>query len=253
MFDNKQMFEYMNGLPDFAGSKWRHEYKYFSPELLLDELEKRCCVVMKKDSHVSEKGFYHIRSIYFDDLYNTCYHENENGTDPREKFRIRIYDCSDKRISLELKQRKMGKCLKSSCPLSKERLNAIIDGYFQNISLIPRKDDSFIYKKFYSEILFRRLRPVNIVCYDRVPFVCKIGNVRVTFDRNIRSADDFEKFFSEDLPTRPILPAGTNLLEVKFDELLPDYIYDVLSTEKLKATSFSKYYLCRKYNMKTTL
>lgn len=30
---------------------------------------------------------YHIRSLYFDDYYNSCYNENEIGTDPREKFR----------------------------------------------------------------------------------------------------------------------------------------------------------------------
>lgn len=233
--------------------KWRHEYKYFSPELLLDELEKRCSVILQKDRNVGEQGFYHIRSIYFDDMYNTCYYENENGTDPREKFRVRIYNNSDSRISLELKQRKMGKCHKLSCLLPRARLDALINFDFHNPCLLPKEDDSYIYKKFYAQILSRNLHPVNIVCYDRVPFVNRIGNVRITFDRNIRSADDFKNFFSGSLATRPILPDGTNLLEVKFDELLPDYIYDVLSSEKIKQTSFSKYYLCRKFNMKSTL
>lgn len=233
--------------------KWRHEYKYFSPSILLDELEARCSVILKKDSHVEEQGFYHIRSVYFDDMYNTCYFDNENGTDPREKFRIRIYNNSDKRISLELKQRRMGKCHKVSCALSRARLDAFLAGDIHNSVLVPQNDDDYIYKKLYLGILSRSLKPVNIVCYDRVPYINRIGNVRVTFDRNIRSADDFSSFFSAGLATRPILPAGTNLLEVKFDEFLPDYIYDALSTEKLKATSFSKYYLCRKYNMKTTL
>lgn len=240
-------------MSEMINPKWRHEYKYFSPELLLDGLERRCSAILKKDRNVGEKGFYHIRSIYFDDIHNTCYYENENGTDPREKFRVRIYNNSDSRISLELKQRKMGKCHKLSSPLSRERLDALVNFDFHSPSLLPNADDSYIYKKFYSEILARNLHPVNIVCYDRVPFVSRIGNVRVTFDRNIRSADDFKNFFSDNLASRPILPCGTNLLEVKFDELLPDYIYDVLSTEKLKQTSFSKYYLCRKYNMKSTL
>lgn len=233
--------------------KWRHEYKYFSPSILLDELESRCSVVLRKDEHVGERGYYHIRSIYFDDMYSTCYFDNEDGTDPREKFRIRIYNNSDKRISLELKQRRMGKCHKLISTVSRLRLDCLVNFDFHNAALVPCYDDDYIYKRFYSEILFRNLHPVNIVCYDRVPYISRIGNVRVTFDRNIRSADDFENFFSESLAARPILPAGTNLLEVKFDELLPDYIYDVLSTEKLKATSFSKYYLCRKYNMKGTL
>ena len=92
--------------------KWRHEYKYFSPEYLLQVLEDRVERVLNKDSHTGPNGFYHIRSIYFDDMENTCYYENENGTDPREKFRIRIYNNSPDRISPESKQEYQGKCLK---------------------------------------------------------------------------------------------------------------------------------------------
>jgi len=232
---------------------WRHEFKYFSPEYILQELENRVCCVLKKDNHVGTQGFYNIRSIYFDDIYNTCYFENEDGIDPREKFRIRIYNNSDERISLELKQRKMGKCLKSSVPISKERVEALSNFDFNSSILRCKNEDSFLYKKFYSQIQTRKLKPVNIVCYDRIPFIWKIGNVRVTFDRNIRSGNDFSKFFKSDLPTRPILPIGTNLIEVKFDEFLPDFIYEILQTGRLNQTSFSKYYLCRKYNMKSTL
>lgn len=232
---------------------WRHEYKYFSPEYLLQVLEDRVERVLNKDSHTGPNGFYHIRSIYFDNMENTCYYENENGTDPREKFRIRIYNNSPDRIFLELKQKKQGKCLKKSCAISLKRLNALMNMDLENTDLVFKDDDSFLYKKFYSEILTRRLKPVNIVCYDRVPFIHKDGNVRVTFDRNIRSGSDFTRFFDEDLPVRPILPEGTNLVEVKFDELLPDYIYEILQTGMLHQTSFSKYYLCRKFNMKQTL
>ncbi len=216
-------------------------------------LEKRVSSVLKLDSHTGEKGFYHIRSIYFDDFYNTCYRENEDGTDPREKFRIRIYNNSPERVSLELKQRKSGKCLKTSTRLSAERLEALMSGNFCSPVLSVNSDDSFLYKKFYSQMLYKALRPVNIVCYDRVPFIYRDGNVRVTFDRNIRSGRDFSKFYDDDLPVRPILPIGTNLIEVKFDAFLPDFIFELLQTGVLKQTSFSKYYLCRKYDMKQTL
>ncbi len=232
---------------------WRHEYKYFSPEHVLKLLEDRVSSVLRLDSHTGKKGFYHIRSIYFDDFYNTCYKENEDGTDPREKFRIRIYNNSLERVSLELKQRKSGKCLKTSTKLSFDRLKALMDGNFTSPVLSVCADDDFLYKKFYSQLLFRMLRPVNIVCYDRVPFIYRNGNVRVTFDRNIRSGRDFSRFFDDDLPVRPILPLGTNLIEVKFDEFLPDFIFEILQTGMLKQTSFSKYYLCRKYGMRQTL
>ncbi|MBQ0038812.1 MAG: VTC domain-containing protein, partial [Treponema sp.] len=87
----------------------------------------------------------------------------------------------------------------------------------------------------------------------RVPFVYHDGNVRITFDRNIRSSDCIEKFFDQDCPFRPILENETNMMEVKFDELLPDFINESLQTGRLNQTSFSKYYLCRKYNMRSTL
>ena len=229
--------------------KYRHEFKYFSPEYILSYLEERTQHVLYKDSHVGEQGFYNIRSIYFDDLFNTCYRENEDGTDPREKFRIRIYNNSPERITLELMQKVRGKCLKLSTPLSRERCENLMYGRRLDV----KNEDSFLYKKFYTQILMRGFKPVNIVCYDRVPFIWKEGNVRVTYDRNIRSGSDFTKFFDADLPTRPILPAGTNLLEVKFDEFIPDFISEILQTSRLQQTSFSKYYLCRKYNMRSTL
>lgn len=232
---------------------WRHEYKYFSPENLLKIIQARVQSVLSLDPHTGEQGYYNIRSMYFDDLYNTCYKENEDGTDPREKFRIRIYNNSPDRISLELKQRRMGKCYKMSTPVSKERVELLAQGKFSSPVLRAGNEDSFLYKKFYSQILYRGLRPVNVVCYDRVPYIYKTGNVRITFDRNIRSGRNFSLFFNDNMPLRSILPAGTNLLEVKFDELLPDYIFELLQTGQLQQTSFSKYYLCRKFNLKQTL
>ena len=229
--------------------KYRHEFKYFAPEHVLSYLEKRCDALLERDNHTGPDGFYNIKSLYFDDIYDTCYFENENGTDPREKFRIRIYNNNPSRISLELKQKKQGMTLKTSCPISLERVNVIIGGGKPDI----KNEDSFLYKKFYSQILSRNLHPVTVVVYDRIPYVYKNGNVRITFDRNIRSGMDFKKFFDSDLPVRPVLPSSSNLLEVKFDEFLPDYIYEILQTGRLAQTSFSKYYLCRKFNMRSTV
>ena len=89
-----------------------------------------------------------------------------------------------------------------------------------------------------------------IVDYERTVYVCPIGNVRVTFDRNISSSTDFKHFGEKNIAKRPIMPCGHHILEVKYDELLPDYIYKSLEIEALQRTTFSKYYLCRKYNMK---
>ncbi|MBQ8474159.1 MAG: VTC domain-containing protein, partial [Clostridia bacterium] len=82
-----------------------------------------------------------------------------------------------------------------------------------------------------------------------IPYVYKLGNVRVTFDTNIASSRSLTDFFEPRIPRRQILPAGMHLMEVKFDEYLPDFIYRSLNLGQLQQTSFSKYSLCRKYTM----
>ena len=226
-------------------AKWRHEFKYLSPEYILSYLEKRASAVLLRDKHVGEQGFYEIRSIYFDDMYNSCYYENEDGTDPREKFRIRIYNCSRERISLELKQREKSRCHKISTPLSLETCDEIMAGKIPQV----QNDSPYLLKKLVMEMQSRALRPCVIVAYERVPLIWNAGNVRVTFDRNIRSSADIANFFNPSLACRPILETNTNMIEVKFDEFLPDFISEVLQTGRLSQTSFSKYYLCRRYNM----
>ena len=85
---------------------YRHELKYVVTADQLALLESRIRGLIPLDPHVGDEGMYRIRSLYFDDSYNSCYLENEIGTDPREKFRIRIYNEDSGRISLELYKKK---------------------------------------------------------------------------------------------------------------------------------------------------
>ena len=93
--------------------KYRHELKYICTAAQLALIQGRISHLIPLDSHVGETGMYSIRSLYFDDYYNRCYYENENGTDPREKFRIRIYNGSAHKISLECKRKERGKTHKN--------------------------------------------------------------------------------------------------------------------------------------------
>lgn len=199
---------------------------------------------MSYDSH-AENGYYNIRSMYFDNYADRCYYENENGTDPREKYRIRIYNSNSERISLECKRKERGKTYKESCLLSGQDYEAITSGGF----LSDLCNKPALIRKFLILQQEELYHPVVIVEYDRTPFVYSIGNVRVTLDRNIRSSMYINDFFSKELPTRPILPTGQHLLEIKYDELLPDFIKEVLQLGDLQQTTFSKYYLCRKYSL----
>lgn len=226
---------------------FRNEYKYQIHAAQLAVLKSRAASLMQLDSHVPKDGpyagVYNIRSVYFDDRRDSCYLENENGTDPREKFRIRIYNHSDRRITLELKRKQQGKCLKFSCPLSREQCDILLTG----TPLPDSPDYPPLLQKLLLQMKTRSLRPVVIVEYERIPFTFPTGNVRVTLDLNVRASSQSGKFFEDPIPLRPVLPAGQHILEVKWDQLLPDFLYRGLMLESLQWNSFSKYYICRKF------
>lgn len=225
--------------------KFRHELKYPISAAQLPLLKSRIAGIMQPDPHTGKDGIYNIRSLYFDDCHNTCYYENENGTDPREKFRIRIYNHSSERITLECKRKDHGKTLKTSCPLTVSQTKLLMQGK----PVDGAQELPLLLQKLNLQIRTRLLRPAVIVEYDRIPYIYKNGNVRVTFDLHTASSTDFAGFLSPDLPKRPIMPAGTELMEVKFDEFLPDFIYRILNLGQLRQTAFSKYYLCRKFGL----
>ena len=197
--------------------QYRHEFKYLVSAAQIPLLKSQISCFMAPDPHTGPRGDYEIRSLYFDDYHNRCFYENENGTEPREKFRIRIYNASASRI----------------LPLPET----------EPMPPLLRKLDLLRQTEL--------MHPVVTVNYVREPFVYTDGNVRVTFDTGIASAaPDPEGFFSPELPARPVLPSGCHLMEVKYDNFLPDFIYRSLNLGQLRQTNFSKYYLCRKYSLR---
>ena len=223
--------------------KFRHELKYQISTAQIQLIRNRINHLVPLDAHADNDGAYTIRSLYFDDYENRCFYENENGTDPREKFRIRIYNHSTDRITLECKRKERGKTLKTSCPLTIEQTKILMEGKaLPNMGALHP-----VLQKLNLLILTRRMRPVVIVEYDRIPYVYKNGNVRITLDTNIGSSREIKCFLDESIPKRPVMPVGQQLLEVKYDEYLPDFIYRNLQLPSLRQTAFSKYYICRKF------
>lgn len=229
---------------------YRVEHKYFITEEQIAYLKTLLVPLLELDPHISGES-YLIRSTYFDDIYNTCLMENEAGTDDREKFRIRTYNNNPELIHLELKSKKKGFTAKKSVELSKEEADRLI-----SLNTIFRENEtgitdanSYLKDKISSEMIYRQLRPVCIIEYERTAYIDPIGNVRITFDRNIGCCNSVEEFFEEYPQMVPVLPSGRHILEVKYDEILPDYIKAVLDSANLKKTAFSKYYYGRIQNM----
>lgn len=225
--------------------EFRHEYKFIISVSQSAILQSRLSGLMERDSHGGRAGGYEIRSIYFDDMNNTCYRQNEAGTDPRAKYRIRIYNASGKKIVLEKKIKQNGMTRKLHEDLGMEQYGMLMKDSFETFFF----DEPPLVQELLALKQMRRMEPKVIVAYDRTPFVEKNGNVRITFDDHISSSPDFEGFFGADLHKRPVLPVGKTLMEVKFDEFLPEYIKETLELGHLSQTNFSKYYLCRRYSL----
>ena len=201
-------------------------------------LGSRLKTVMSQDVH-QEGDCYEIRSLYFDDARNRCMDENEAGVDQREKYRIRIYDPRSDVIHLEIKEKNRGLTKKRSCDLSREECLAVMEG-----SLPLKPDDRAPLNSLKLQMRCSRMAPRVIIAYERTAFVHPSGNVRITFDRNIMASRCLDDFLEDRVSGMvPVLPAGMHVLEVKYDEFLPDVIARQLEIGKLRKTAFSKYYL----------
>ena len=225
---------------------YRHELKFFCSERDLQVLENKIKHICMKDPYAGAEGVYGIRSIYFDSYDSECYLENEAGTDNRAKYRIRIYNGSDAVIKLERKGSIRDRKYKDSCRISRVQCEQIIQGDVVEYVLMHQD----VLQEFLIERQTKLLKPKVIVEYRRTPYIYPVGNVRITFDRFITSSSSLQ-FFEPKLPGRGIMLEHMHLLEVKYDDLLPTAILELLNGVcSLSRTSFSKYALCREYNLR---
>ncbi len=219
--------------------RYRHELKYLINYGEKAALTCRMEPVFKLDPHASNGG-YCIRSLYFDDYWNSSYEEKDAGILLRKKYRIRIYDYSDRVIKLERKK-KFGQWIhKEDASLTREQFFSILDGDYAFLLA----SDQPLCREFYAECISNVMRPRVIVDYEREPWIMDAGTVRVTFDMAMRAAIDGFDIFDRDLPTLPIVEPDKLVMEVKFTEFCPQVVRDLLPPKSSELTAFSKYALC---------
>ena len=221
--------------------EYRHEWKHELNYLDLLTIRQRLRAVMQPDPHAKD-GKYLIRSLYFDSPEDKALREKIDGVNMREKFRIRYYNLDTAVIHLEKKSKRNGLGTKYSAPLSKEEAQAIVDGDLGWMMDSARP----LVQELSCKMCYQRLEPKTIVDYTREPFIYRPGNVRVTFDYDIRTGLKSTDFLNPECIT---IPAGDApiLLEVKWDEYLPDIIKAAVQTPGRRVTAFSKYGQCRIY------
>jgi hypothetical protein len=220
---------------------FRHELKHEINPLDIKILKQRLSAVLKTEPH-GINGKYNVRSLYFDDLYDTALKEKINGVNMREKFRIRCYDGDTSFIRLEKKSKINGLCSKLWVTISAEDAVKILAG---NIEFM-RTDDRPLVRELYLKMKNNGIKPKTIVDYTREAFVFPAGNVRVTMDYDIRTGMNCTDFLNSDCIT---VPAGNPniILEIKWDEYLPDIVKCAVGLESRHSSAFSKYAACRIY------
>ena len=223
---------------------YRHENKYEISKADYLAMRSRLRRIMSADPHTNEDGSYQIRSIYFDNIYDKALKEKIDGAAKREKFRIRWYNNDFSFITLEKKMKINNLCLKYDARITEEECHRILNGDIEFMRTHPEE----LVKELYAKMKYQRLKPKVLVSYVREPYVYKSGNVRVTFDSNIRTS-----LFSQDFLTKEIVNISATdtpkemLMEVKYDAFIPGIIQDIVQVKNIRQQAFSKYGACRRF------
>lgn len=228
----------------YKGHKLRHEYKYYIKEKTYHILRERFRSILQADENMLAEEGYLISSLYFDDIYNSALEEKIQGNRFRKKYRIRVYNHDDDLIKLECKAKYDNYIAKESATLTREEYDMILrDDY----SFLLSREET-VCKELYCLHQTKCLKPVTVVEYRREAYVLDAGNVRITFDKDISSSIYSLDMFSDEYVTSAVLDQGIMVLEVKYDDFMPKFIWQVIQSEGTLKSAISKFVLCRNKN-----
>jgi hypothetical protein len=226
----------------------RHEQKYYISRTQYQVLSRMLKSVLHPDPNADENNEYHIRSLYFDTVFDSALRDKISGVSDRDKYRIRIYNHSDRMIRMECKSKFNVYISKRSVQISRDLSEQLIAGDPTGLE----NTSSGLLRDVFREMRLRLLKPVVIVDYVREAYLHPAEDIRITFDKQLRTGLFSNDLFNPALPTIPVFPRDEIILEVKFNRILPQYISDILSTAAGWSTrsAISKYTLCRTYEGK---
>ncbi len=223
---------------------YRHELKYRIGYLQYMELRSRLKSVMQSDFHAGTGGKYLIRSIYFDNYMDKALREKTEGIPIREKFRIRYYNDDFAYIMLEKKIKNHNLCMKLDVEITEEECRDLLEGRLAWM----RNHSAELVQELYAKMHYQMLHPRVLVSYIREPYTYAAGNVRITFDSDIRTT-----LYHRDFLEEKVADIGTAdrpqemILEVKYDAFLPEIIRKMIQTDTIRQQAFSKYEACRRF------
>ena len=103
-------------------------------------------------------------------------------------------------------------------------------------------------RELYAKMTCQLLRPRVLVSYTREPFIYQAGNVRVTFDSDIRTSLFHQEFLTKEAACISATDEPQDVyLEVKFDAFLPEVVQDLIRVKGIRQHAFSKYSASRRF------
>jgi len=222
----------------------RQEYKYFINNADVYKLSTILESLMKLDKNADFKTKeYTVTSLYFETPNDDDLNEKLDGLLIREKHRIRLYNHSHSAIKLETKKRNGTVIAKDSTQIEINNALDLVNGFCD-----PSAFDDELAKLITIKLKSKVYKPRVIVEYDRQAYYLPYGNIRITFDKNLRTYNTHTNLFElNNIAKSPVLLNNNQILEVKFGEKLPSYLTDVLESVPSIRSSISKYVLCQRF------
>ena len=227
----------------------RHELKFFISPIQYQVLSRTLKATLNPDPNGDENNQYHIRSLYFDTAYDSALYDKINGTANRDKYRIRIYNFSDQMIRLECKSKFRDLISKRSVRITRDLAEQLISADPTGLESTA----SGLVSDTFREMRTNLLHPVVIVDYLREAYLHPAEEVRITFDMQLRSGLNSVDMFNPYLPTVPPFDHDEIILEVKYNQVLPPYIANLLTyalRDGACRSAISKYVYCRRFEFK---
>jgi len=223
------------------GQRLRTEQKYYLHLHDYIAMRSRLSNALQLDDHSVTSDGYNIRSLYFDDVKRTSLETKNDGIFNRQKFRIRMYNDSDRFIALERKS-KLGEYIaKEAVEITREQYDKIMTGEYE---FLKQSEESLL-REFYAALQTYGYQPTTIVDYWREAYIYSYGNVRITFDKRLAVGSNNLDIFHPELSHSEILPPALTIMEVKYDDMLPEKVRQLLRPTANLRSSISKYVLCR--------
>ena len=228
--------------------KFRHEFKYYINLKTYQILKQRISIFAKRDENTHRDEGYLVSSLYFDDYRNSALNDKIDGDRFRKKYRIRVYERETGIIKLESKSKLDSWTAKESIYLSFEEYQKILE---EDYDFLIQKEEP-LSRELYALIKTRLLKPKVIVEYDREAYVIDEGNVRLTFDKQLRSSINGLDIFDPNVIYSSALPDELMVFEVKYDDFIPNYIRALINEQSMQRYAISKYVICKKRRERVT-